>query len=194
MSEVDLIEAVSVLRDEVLDTAERGDRDPPGAEVFDALLRALAIGGESIPGLDLQLHDAVARRLAWGDSEEAVLADAEQVFDRLMISIERAFRDPADRMVLIETATQVAATVARVVALAAFDDEAAAISMANDTDAGLIAYLWTRDGARQARVVDALDGKHTIVELVEAQDGHEARMRMARMLCLLEACDLARTA
>lgn len=119
MSEVDLIEAVSVLRDEVLDTAERGDRDPPGAEVFDALLRALAIGGESIPGLDLQLHDAVARRLAWGDSEEAVLADAEQVFDRLMISVERAFRDPADRMVLIETATQVAATVARVVALAA---------------------------------------------------------------------------
>lgn len=119
MSDVDLIEAVTVLRDEVLDTAERGDRDPPGAEVFDAMLRALAIGGESIPGLDLQLHDAVARRLAWGDSEEAVLGDAEMVFDRLMISIERAFRDPADRMVLTETATQVAATVARVVALAA---------------------------------------------------------------------------
>jgi hypothetical protein len=119
MSEVDLLEAVKVLRDEVLETAEHGDRDPPGAEVFDALVRALLIGGESVPGLDLQLHDAVTRRLAWGDSEEQVLADAEQVFDRLMVAIERAFRDPADRMVLIEAATQVAVTVARVVSLAA---------------------------------------------------------------------------
>ncbi len=119
MSDVDLIEAVSVLRDEVLDTVEHGDRDPPGAEVFDALLRALAIGGESIPGLDLTLHDSVTRRLAWGDSEEVVLAAAEMVFDRLMIAVERAFRDPADRMVVIEAATQVAVTVARVVSLAA---------------------------------------------------------------------------
>jgi len=119
MSDVDLIEAVSVLRDEVLDTVEHGDRDPPGAEVFDALLRALSIGGESVPGLDLQLHDAVTRRLAWGDSEEVVLADAEMVFDRLMVAVERALRDPADRMVVIEAATQVAVTVARVVSLAA---------------------------------------------------------------------------
>lgn len=119
MSDVDLIEAVSVLRDEVLDTVEYGDRDPPGAEVFQALLRALSVGGESVPGLDLQLHDSVTRRLAWGDSEEVVLADAELVFDRLMVAVERALRDPADRMVVIEAATQVAVTVARVVALAA---------------------------------------------------------------------------
>ncbi|HEY5946955.1 MAG TPA: hypothetical protein VIV40_15735 [Kofleriaceae bacterium] len=119
MSDVDLVEAVSVLRDEVLDTVEHGDRDPPGAEVFDALIRALTIGGESVPGLDLTLHDSVTRRLAWGDSEEVVLADAEMVFDRLMIAVERALRDPADRMVVIEAATQVAVTVARVVSLAA---------------------------------------------------------------------------
>jgi hypothetical protein len=119
MSDVDLVEAVEVLRDEVLDTAESGDRDPSGSEVFDALVRALVVGGESVPGLDLQLHDSVSRRLAWGDSEEAVLSDAEAVFDRLMIAIERAFRDPADRIVLIEAATQVAVTVSRVVALAA---------------------------------------------------------------------------
>jgi len=119
MSDVDLTEAVRVLRDEVLDTVRHGDRDPPGAEVFEALLRALSIGGESVPGLDLALHDAVARRLAWGDREEAVLADAELVFDRLMTSVDRAFRDPDDQMVVIEAATQVAVTVARVVALAA---------------------------------------------------------------------------
>jgi hypothetical protein len=119
MSDVDLLESVRVLRDEVLDTFEHSDREPPGAEVFDALLRALTIGGESVPGLDVLLHDAVSRRLAWGDSEEAVIADSEQVFDRLMIAVERAFRDPADRMVVIEAATQVAVTVSRVVSLAA---------------------------------------------------------------------------
>ena len=117
--EVDLIEAVKVLRDEVLETVEHGDRDPPGSEVFDALINALTVGGESVPGLDLQLHDSVTRRLAWGDSEEVVLADAERVFDRLLFAAERAFREPADRMVVIEAATQVAVTVARVVSLAA---------------------------------------------------------------------------
>jgi len=116
---IDLIEAVRVLRDEVLDTVEHGDRDPPGAEVFDALINALTIGGESVPGLDLALHESVTRRLAWGDNEELVLADAERVFDRLLVAIERALREPADRMVVFEAATQVAVTVARVVALAA---------------------------------------------------------------------------
>ncbi len=119
MSEQDMAAAVSVLRDEVLDTVEHGDRDPPGAEVFDALLRTLSIGGESVPGLDLTLHDSVARRLAWGDSEEVVLQDAELVFDRLLVAVDRAFRDPDDQMVVIEAATQVAVTVARVVSLAA---------------------------------------------------------------------------
>jgi len=117
--ETDLVEAVGVLRDEVLETAEHGDRDPPGAEVFDALMRALSIGGESVPGLDLTLHESVSRRLAWGDSEEVVLSDAETVFDRLMIATDRAFRDPADQMVVFEAALQVAVTVARVVSLAA---------------------------------------------------------------------------
>ncbi len=119
MSDRDMAAAVQVLRDEVLDTVEHGDRDPPGAEVFDALLRALSIGGESVPGLDLTLHDSVSRRLAWGDSEEVVLQDAELVFDRLLVAVDRAFRDPADRMVVVEAATQVAVTVARVVSLAA---------------------------------------------------------------------------
>jgi hypothetical protein len=119
MSERDMTEAVAVLRDEVLDTVEHGDRDPPGTEVFDAVLRALTVGGESVPGLDLALQDAVSRRLAWGDSEEVVLADAEMVFDRLVTAVERAFRDASDQMVVVEAATLVAVTVARVVSLAA---------------------------------------------------------------------------
>lgn len=118
MSNIDLVEAIRVLRDEVLETAEH-DREPPGVEIFDAVLSTLTVGGESVPGLDLTLHDAVARRLAWGDSEEVVLADAEAVFDRLLVATERALRDPADQMVIIEAATQVAVTVSRVVSLAA---------------------------------------------------------------------------
>ncbi|MEO7735531.1 MAG: hypothetical protein ABIY55_31545, partial [Kofleriaceae bacterium] len=96
MSNVHLTRAVQVLRDEVLDTVALGDRDPPGAEVFEAMLRALSVGGESVPGLDLTLHDAIARRLAWGDSEESVLADAELIFDRLVTSVDRAFHEPSD--------------------------------------------------------------------------------------------------
>jgi hypothetical protein len=121
MSAIDLADAVNVLRDEVLDTVEHGDRDPPGAEVFEAVLRSLQLAGESMPGLDLQLHDAISRRLAWGDREEVVLADAEMVFDRLMVAIERAFRDPTDQMVIVEAAALVSVTVARILAIAAIN-------------------------------------------------------------------------
>ena len=48
-----------------------------------------------------------------------MLADVESVFDRLLTAVERSLADPADRMVIIEAATQVAVTVARVVSLAA---------------------------------------------------------------------------
>ena len=44
-----------------------------------------------------------------------------------------------------------------VVALRTAADEADAIAQANDTDAGLVAYFYTRDGARQARVAEALE-------------------------------------
>jgi hypothetical protein len=155
MSDVDLTEAVRVLRDEVLDTVHHGDRDPPGAEVFDALLRALAIGGESVPGLDLTLHDAVARRLAWGDREEAVLADAELVFDRLMVSVERAFRDLDDQRIVIEAATQVAVTVSRVVALAAV------------ARAGRDRAARTREEMAQGQLRDALDQQKATIQRLE---------------------------
>ena len=155
MPEADLTEAVRVLRDEVLDTAEHGDRDSPGAEVFDALLRALAVGGESVPGLDLTLHDSVARRLAWGDSEESVLADAELVFDRLLVAIERAFRDPDDQMVVIEAVTQVAVTVSRVVALAAV------------ARAGRERAARTREEMSQRQLKEVLEKQKSAIERLE---------------------------
>lgn len=44
-----------------------------------------------------------------------------------------------------------------VVALRAAADEADAIAQANDTEFGLVAYAYTRDGARQVRVAEALE-------------------------------------
>ena len=44
-----------------------------------------------------------------------------------------------------------------VVALRVARDEAEALALANDTTAGLVAYVYTRDGARQARAAEALD-------------------------------------
>ena len=44
-----------------------------------------------------------------------------------------------------------------VVAIRTFRDEAEAIALGNDTDAGLVAYVWTRDLARAERMVRALD-------------------------------------
>lgn len=157
MSDIVLTDAVSVLRDEVLDTVLHGDRDPPGAEVFDALLRALSIGGESIPGLDLQLHDAVARRLAWGDSEESVLSDAEQVFDRLLVSVERALRDADDQLVVIEAITQVAVTVSRVVAIAAV------------ARAGRDRATRMREEMAQRQLREVLDKQKATIQRLEAE-------------------------
>jgi hypothetical protein len=155
MSDPDLTAAIRVLRDEVLDTARHGDRDPPGAAVFEALLRALAVGGTTGPGLDLALHDAVARRLAWGDSEESVLADAEIVFDRLVAAVERALREPADQMVVIEAATRVAATVSRIVALAAV------------ARAGRERAARTREEMSQRQLREVLDRQKATIERLE---------------------------
>lgn len=114
-----LADRLMVLRDEVLATAEHGDREPPGAEVFDAIVRALVVYGETSPGLDHTLHDAIARRLAWGDREETVLADAEEVCTRLVAAARRSLRDPMEEMLVDEHATEVACAAARMVAQAA---------------------------------------------------------------------------
>jgi succinate-semialdehyde dehydrogenase/glutarate-semialdehyde dehydrogenase len=44
-----------------------------------------------------------------------------------------------------------------VAGLVRFETEAEAIALANDTDAGLAAYFYTRDASRSWRVAEALD-------------------------------------
>jgi hypothetical protein len=108
-----------VLRDEVLETAEVGETDPPGSEIFDAIVRALSAGDPAGAGMDLVLHDAVSRRLAWGEGEDIVLAGTDQICQRLLSACQRAFHDPAAEMFVIEVATEVVCAASRLIAQAA---------------------------------------------------------------------------
>lgn len=114
-----LAERIAVLRDEVLDTAEQGDHHARGGEIFDAIVRALMIMDATDPGLDLALHDTLSRRLAWGDDELAVLADAESVCQRLLAAAGRSLRDPQETALVAELVADVGCTAARIIALAA---------------------------------------------------------------------------
>jgi hypothetical protein len=116
---VDLADRIAALRDEVLDTVERGEQGALNGEIFDATLRCLVAFEATDPGIDLALHDALSRRLAWGDSEHALLAEADEVCERLLASARRALREPSEEMLVVEAVTQIACTAARIVANAA---------------------------------------------------------------------------
>ena len=99
-----LADRIAVLGDEVLATAETGDCEPPGAEVFEAVLRNLAVPSETSVGLDLALHDSIARRLAWGESEAQVLADAREVCRRLLAAAQRSLNHADETRVALAVA------------------------------------------------------------------------------------------
>ena len=148
---------VNVLRDEVLETAEVGDSDPPGSEIFEAIVRAVGTDDAASAGLDLSLHDAVSRRLAWGEREDAVLASADQVCQRLLGACQRSFRDPAEEMLVIEVATEVVCAAQRIVAQAA-------VTRASRERA---AYL--REELAQRRLEDALRRQREELTWLEQQ-------------------------
>lgn len=60
-----------------------------------------------------------------------------------------------------------------VLSLFAFDDEADAITLANGTDYGLVAGIWTRDGARQHRVAKKVRAGQVFVNAYGAGGGVE---------------------
>jgi aldehyde dehydrogenase (NAD+) len=55
----------------------------------------------------------------------------------------------------------------------AFDDEAEAVAIANGTDYGLVASVWTRDGARQMRVAKAIHSGQVFINNYGAGGGVE---------------------
>lgn len=60
-----------------------------------------------------------------------------------------------------------------VLALLAFDDEADAIALANATEYGLVAAVWTRDGGRQLRLTKAVRSGQVFVNCYGAGAGIE---------------------
>ena len=140
----ELGERIAILRDEVLDIVEGGSEDSPAVAIFDAVVRSLSAGPDTAAGLDLTLHDAVARRLAWGDTEETLVSAAELVFARMARAVQRALRDPDEEMLVLETTVDVVAGIARIVALAA-------VARANRDRAAIM-----REEAAQRRLRDAL--------------------------------------
>jgi hypothetical protein len=113
-----LARRVLVLRDEALDIAELGADDPPGVEIFDAIVRAIRAGDGTSPALDVVLHDAVSRRLAWGEAEDEVLASADLVCRRLLSACQRALHDLDEEMLVTEAATEAMCAAGRIVAQA----------------------------------------------------------------------------
>ncbi|HYU14471.1 MAG TPA: hypothetical protein VEL05_00300, partial [Candidatus Acidoferrum sp.] len=111
----------------VLATEEPDERETSGAEVFDAVERALSgrrrpaslAPGSAVPSaraaeLDLALHDAIARRLAWRDSELRVLSDAREVCRRLLAVAKRELRDPMEEMEVAEAVAEAGSAAARI--------------------------------------------------------------------------------
>ena len=110
---------LTALRSQILGTKQQSDRGPRGVEVFDAIIRLILSAGESSPGIDLTLHEAIRRRLAWGDSESELLDDYNLVFAQLVAVVSRSIPDPGTQIAAIESATEVCCSAARLVALAA---------------------------------------------------------------------------
>jgi hypothetical protein len=110
-----LADLVNVLRDEVLETAELGDDESGGAEIFEAVLRHLDVRLETSPGLDMVLREAINRRFAWGDAATTILADADGVCRRMLEAAERSFRDRADEARVARAVAEVSCAVSRFV-------------------------------------------------------------------------------
>lgn len=102
-----LSERLEVLRDEALNCAEYGV-DAPGSEIFDAVMSHLTDDDtDTDPDLDLSLHDALSRRLAWGEDPSAIIVDCDGVCKRLLAATHRSFPDP-------EVATRIAGIITEV--------------------------------------------------------------------------------
>jgi succinate-semialdehyde dehydrogenase/glutarate-semialdehyde dehydrogenase len=136
--------------------------EAPIAEAFTrtlvAQVAALRVGRGSDPGIDLGpvIDDAAVAKL------QRLVGDAVSRGARLLHGTPPEGRSRVVAPIVVAGITRDMAIwreeiFGPVVALRTAADEADALAQANDTDAGLVAYFYTRDGARQTRVAEALE-------------------------------------
>jgi succinate-semialdehyde dehydrogenase/glutarate-semialdehyde dehydrogenase len=126
-------------------------------DAFAARVRALRVGPGSEPGVEIgplihaRAGDAVRTRI-----RDAIERGARVVCggpDRDGPWVTPTVLDGVTR----EMAVWREEVFGPVAPITTFTDEQDAIALANDTDAGLVAYLYTADGARQIRVTEAIE-------------------------------------
>jgi len=142
--------------------ANRFILEAPIAESFTQALveatTALKVGRGSDPGVELGplIDDAAVAKV------RQLVGDAVQRGARLLQGAPPEGRSRVVAPIVLGGVTRDMAVwreeiFGPVVALRTAADEADAIAQANDTAAGLVAYFYTRDAARQARVAEALE-------------------------------------
>jgi len=148
-------------------TCSAGSRLLVQRSIYDEVLERLATTFKGLragpPGLELEMgplvnrkqFDVVRRFLQQADEERIPVAATGVVHPE---ASSTGYYQPA---VLLRDVPHTSALAQReifgpVLAAMPFDDEGEAIRLANGTDYGLVAGVWTRDGARQLRVARKL--------------------------------------
>jgi len=126
-------------------------------EKLTAAIAKLAVGSGLVAGIDLGpvIDDEAARKCARLVSD-ATARGARILFGAAPTGTSRLVAPVVLGGVTPDMAIWREEIFGPIVAIRAAKDEADAIAQANDTDAGLVGYVFTRDGARQTRVAEAL--------------------------------------
>lgn len=160
MSAATLAERLAALRDATVG-GPVDEREPPGVELFDAVLALVARRGRASDELDASLHEALARRLAWGEGERAILADARAVAEKLLDGGRRSCHGVDEELEVASAVAEAGAALGRVVTLAAL------ARVASDKAGHL------REELAQERLTAALERQR--VELAELEAALAAR-------------------
>ncbi|MEM8758125.1 MAG: NAD-dependent succinate-semialdehyde dehydrogenase, partial [Planctomycetota bacterium] len=126
---------------------------------FVECVRALRVGPGTEPGVDIgpMISKSAADRLTELHAE-TVAAGATELLDRPAFEGPGSFVAPS---VLVDAEPSMRIfreeIFGPIAVVYRFADEAAAVRLANETDAGLASYIYTADAARQWRVAEALE-------------------------------------
>ena len=187
-ADADLEKAIPVVVNAIIQSAGQtctaGSRVLIERPIYDEVVAAIAARFRALrvgPGMqDLEVGPLVNRKQQ--QKVKAMVAAAEADGIRVAARAQLAEGAPADGCYVLPTLlAEVPAghSIAQdeifgpVLCAIAFDTEAEAIAIANGTDYGLTAGVWTRDGARQLRLAHAIEAGQIFVNNYGAGGGIE---------------------